>query len=48
MFEPRLEPGLSEATRAELEEADIAYIVVIDSDEDSFWAVGLDGALRRL
>lgn len=48
VFEPRLEPGLSEAARAELEQADVAYLVVIDSDEDTIWAVGLDGSLRRL
>jgi hypothetical protein len=54
VFDPRLEPGLSEATRAELVAADIAYVVVIDPDGtaepagDTFWVVGLDGALRRL
>lgn len=52
IFEPRLEPGLSPAALAELEAADVAYLVVIDKDsegvEDELWALGLDGALRRL
>jgi hypothetical protein len=50
VFEPRLEPGLPEATRAELDAADIAYLVVIVQGEDdhSIWVVGLDGALRQL
>jgi hypothetical protein len=46
--DPRLEPGLSEATRSELVAADIAYLVVIRADVDTFWAVGLDGTLREL
>ena len=50
IFDPRLEPGLSQATRDELETADIAYFAIIDQDglPDEIWVVGLDGALRRL
>lgn len=52
IFEPRLEPGLPEATRLELEAANVASIVIIDSDsqgaEDPIWLLGVDGALRRL
>lgn len=49
IFDPRLEPGLSDATRAELAAADVAYLVVIDQDaDDEIWALGIDGTLRRL
>jgi len=50
IFDPRLEPGLSEATRAELLTADIAYILVLDQDgtEDEFWVAGVDRQLRKL
>lgn len=49
IFDPRLEPGLSEQTRAELEAADVAYIAVIDQDEaDEIWVLGLTGVLRKL
>lgn len=49
IFDPRLEPGLSEAVRAELEAAGIAYLVVIDQDlDDEIWALGVDGELRKL
>jgi hypothetical protein len=52
IFDPRLEPGISEAVLQELAEANIAYIVVIDIDtsteETKFWLAGLDGALRPL
>jgi hypothetical protein len=52
IFEPRLEPGLPEATRLELEAANVAWIVIIDNDsqgaEDQMWVLGVDGALRRL
>lgn len=50
IFDPRLEPGVSAETAAELEAADVAYLVVIDQDglEDEIWALGFDGALRRL
>lgn len=50
IFDPRLEPGLSEQTRAELEAADIAYLVVIDQDglDDEFWVLGVGGTLRKL
>jgi hypothetical protein len=51
VFEPRLEPGLPEATRLELEAANVAAIVIIDVDsqggEDQIWALGVDGTLRR-
>jgi hypothetical protein len=47
IFEPRLEPGLSASILAELEEANIAYLVIIDSDRqgvaDAIWVQGLDG-----
>jgi hypothetical protein len=53
IFDPRLEPGLSEATRAELEAANVAYLVVVDQDtgddiDDEIWALGTDGNLRKL
>jgi hypothetical protein len=49
IFDPRLEPGIPEATRAELEAANVAYLVVIDNDPDlEIWALGLDGNLRQL
>jgi hypothetical protein len=52
IFEPRLEPGLPEATRLELEAANVASIVIIDFDsqgaEDEIWVLGVDGALRAL
>ena len=50
IFDPRLEPGLSENTRTELETADIALLIAIDQDgtEDEIWAQGFDGELRRL
>ena len=50
IFDPRLEPGLSASTRAELDAADIAYFVVVDQDgtEDQIWVLGLNGTLRRL
>jgi hypothetical protein len=53
IFDPRLEPGLSEATRAELEAANVAYLVVVDQDtgdviDDEIWALGVDGNLRKL
>jgi hypothetical protein len=50
IFDPRLEPGLSEQTRAELEAADVAYVVVVDQDgvEDEIWVLGVTGVLRRL
>jgi hypothetical protein len=50
IFDPRLEPGLSPATRNELEAANIGFIIVIDNDgiDDELWASGLDGALREL
>lgn len=50
IFDPRLEPGLSESLRSELETADIAFLIVIDNDgtDDELWASGLDGELRRL
>jgi hypothetical protein len=51
IFDPRLEPGLSANARAELEAANVAYLIVIDQDEpaeDEFWAQGVDGALRKL
>lgn len=52
IFEPRLEPGVAEATLRELEAANVAAIVVIDNDSqgysDEIWAIGIDGAFRRL
>jgi pyruvate phosphate dikinase-like enzyme len=50
IFDPRLEPGISEQARAELQSADVAYLVVIDQDgsSDELWALGFDGALRKL
>lgn len=50
IFDPRLEPGVSAASLAELDAANITYLVVVDHDglEDELWALGLDGALRRL
>jgi hypothetical protein len=49
IFDPRLEPGLSDATRAELEAANVAYLVVVDQDaDDEIWALGVDGNLREL
>jgi hypothetical protein len=54
VFEPRLEPGISASLLAELEAANVAYLVVMDEYEteggptDEVWALGLDGTLRRL
>jgi Pyruvate phosphate dikinase, AMP/ATP-binding domain/PEP-utilising enzyme, mobile domain len=50
IFDPRLEPGLTADARAELEAADVAYLVVIDHDgeQDELWALGVGGALRKL
>jgi hypothetical protein len=50
IFEPRLEPGVSAAALAELEAADIAYVVVMDLFDlpDEIWVAGLDGVLRQL
>lgn len=50
VFEPRLEPGLPAAARAELEAADVACLVIRYGDEfeREFWVIGLDGSLRRL
>jgi hypothetical protein len=50
IFEPRLEPGISAAALAQLEAADIAYLVVIDNDgiDDQLWALGQNGVLRVL
>jgi hypothetical protein len=49
IFDPRLEPGISEATRAELETANVAYLIVVDQDaDDEIWALGVDGNLRKL
>jgi len=49
IFDPRLEPGLSEATRTELEAANVAYLVVVDQDPNlEVWVLGVDGNLRKL
>lgn len=50
VFDPRLEPNLSEAQRSELQARDVAFLLVIDQDgsADDLWASGFDGALRKL
>jgi hypothetical protein len=52
IFDPRLEPALPESTHAELQAANVAYLVIVDRDsqgaEDELWALGFDGLLRRL
>jgi hypothetical protein len=51
IFDPRLEPGLSASILRELEAANIAYLVIIDTDRqgvaDSIWTQGLDGTFTR-
>jgi hypothetical protein len=49
LFDPRLEP-LSDVARAELLAADVAYLVVLDSDgpPPELWLGGFDGSLRAL
>jgi hypothetical protein len=49
VFDPRLEPNLSQAARNELQTADVAFILIIDQDgiEDELWVSGFDGALRK-
>ena len=54
IFDPRLEPGLSQTTRDELEAANVAYVIVADQNADpanpdfEIWALGVDGDLRQL
>jgi len=48
IFDPRLEPGLTDNARAELAAANVAYLVVLEQEGISeIWALGGDGALRR-
>jgi hypothetical protein len=51
IFEPRLEAGLPEETLAELEAANVAYLIILDQDStgaiDEIWVLGIDGTLRR-
>jgi pyruvate phosphate dikinase-like enzyme len=51
IFEPRIEPGLPEETLAELEAANVAYLIIVDRDSaganDEIWVLGIDGTLRR-
>lgn len=49
IFEPRLEPGLSEATLAELQEANVQMLHVhLGFIEDVINVVGIDGKMRKL
>ena len=54
IFDPRLEPGLSEAVRDELAAANVAYVMVADQNADpenpdfTIWVLGVDGELRQL
>lgn len=54
IFDPRLEPGLSQAVRDELTAANVAYLIVADQNADpsdpvyELWVLGVDGNLRKL
>jgi hypothetical protein len=50
LFEPRLEPGLPPATRAELEAANIQliYVSAWGTRANLFYVIGFDWTLRRL
>ncbi|MCK6551744.1 PEP/pyruvate-binding domain-containing protein [Myxococcota bacterium] len=48
VFEPRLEPGISAATLAELDALDIVWLYATSNGTGAIWAAGRDGTLRRL
>jgi hypothetical protein len=51
IFEPRLEPTMSAATLTELEQANIQYILAVESSSEAaveLWVLGLNGELRPL